>query len=1042
MNRKSHRRARHQKVLRALPSRFVPWCALGLLVHASSVWALDPTRHISQYAHKVWTIRDGYLPGRPLAIGQTQDGYLWIGTYGGLVRFDGVSFTPWNSPGEGQPSYSSAGITALMGARDGSLWIAAELSRGHPSLSRWKGSELVNYALDAFLPTQSIIQTRNGDVWIGRPFCRVNGTRLECPRTGNGQPTIYNGSALAQDAAGHLWLGGDTRVTQWSPSGSKIYAPAGLKSHAAQGGVLAIAPSPDGSVWVGIAARGPGLGLEHVVRGQWTSAIAPGVDSSNWEVGALLLDRQGALWVGTLNDGVYRLYAGKIEHYGSSQGLSNDTINSFYEDREGDIWVATGAGLDRFRDTRVTVYSQSEGICTAEVDSVLAAQDGTLWIGGDQALIALRGDQLSCIKAGKGLPGDQVTSLFEDQEHHLWVGIDDGMTIFERGRFIPIRKRDGTPPGLIVSIAEDTGHDVWLLSGGGHRALYRIRDREVQEELTFPGISPPHQVAADPQGGLWLGLFTGDLARYRNGHIKVIHFNRSTDSVVNQISVSSDDTVLAATGSGLLGWKKGEHQILTARNGLPCDAVSSFVRDNRGALWLQMRCGFVEIARRELQRWWNHPDALLKVRVLDTLDGMQPGTAPFQGSAKTPDGRLWFANEGVLQMIEPGRRLESDRWQPPIHVEELIADQKHYLPGAPIDLPPRMRNLEIDYTAPSFAIPERVRFRYQLEGRDPGWQEPVGRRQAFYSDLGPGHYTFRVIASNADGVWDQKGASLDFTIAPAYWQTSYFRALCVLVFFGLLWVLYRLRLRQLTHTFNMTLNARVSERTRVARDLHDTLLQSFQGLLLQFRTAQALIPKRPADAQQTLESAIDQARAAINEGRSAVQGLRPTALDANDFTDAIRTLGEELAKDPAYSSSVALTLSIEGRPRALEPLVRDEIYRIAGEAIRNSYRHADASHIEVLLGYGEQRFELRVRDDGKGIPVSLTDDGARGHYGLRGMRERAQEIGGTLTVWSAPGAGTEIELGVPGAAAYGRSRKGPGHWLAAKFSAIRWQRRP
>lgn len=394
-------------------------------------------------------------------------------------------------------------------------------------------------------------------------------------------------------------------------------------------------------------------------------------------------------------------------------------------------------------------------------------------------------------------------------------------------------------------------------------------------------------------------------------------------------------------------------------------------------------------------------------------------------------------------MIEPGRQLENDRWRPPVHIEELIADQKHYLPGAPIHLPARMRNLEIDYTAPSFAIPERVRFRYQLEGRDSGWQEPVARRQAFYNDLGPGRYSFRVIASNAEGAWDQKGASVDFTIAPAYWQTNWFRALCVLVFLGLLWLLYQRRLRQLTHTFNMTLNARVSERTRVARELHDTLLQSFQALLLQFRAAQELIPKRPADAQQTLERAIDQAREAINEGRSAVQGLRPTTLDASDVSEAIGTLGEELARDPAYSSSVALTLSIEGRPRALEPLVRDEIYRIAGEAMRNAYRHADANHIEVLLGYGEQRFELRVRDDGKGIgSVSLSDDGARGHYGLRGMRERAQEIGGTLTLWSAPGAGTEIELGVPGAAAYGRARKAPGHWLAAKLSAIRGQRRP
>jgi signal transduction histidine kinase len=375
-----------------------------------------------------------------------------------------------------------------------------------------------------------------------------------------------------------------------------------------------------------------------------------------------------------------------------------------------------------------------------------------------------------------------------------------------------------------------------------------------------------------------------------------------------------------------------------------------------------------------------------------------------------------------------------------VHVERLIADRAVYDVTQPVHLPALLRDLQVDYTALSLVAPEKTQFRYKLEGRNPEWQEAGNRRSAFYTDLPPGRYRFRVIASNNSGLWNEQGDALDFSIAPAYWQTYWFRAVCVLALVGLLWFLYQLRLRQVTQALGMTLGARISERTRVARELHDTLLQSFQGLLLQFRTAQTLIPTRPAQAQQTLEAAIDQAREAVNEGRRAVEGLRPAALEANDFTEAIRTLGEELANYPIHST-VELTLNVEGTPRALEPFARDEIYRIAAESIRNAYKHAEASRVEVLLGYGDRRFDLRVRDDGKGIdPAFLSENIVEGHYGIIGMRERAKELGSNLSIWSAPTSGTELVLSVPGVTAYGRGWKVRNSWLAGRFSAIRVHR--
>jgi signal transduction histidine kinase len=379
--------------------------------------------------------------------------------------------------------------------------------------------------------------------------------------------------------------------------------------------------------------------------------------------------------------------------------------------------------------------------------------------------------------------------------------------------------------------------------------------------------------------------------------------------------------------------------------------------------------------------------------------------------------------------------LPINRVVPPVHIEQIIADGKIHLPTAGLRLPAQLRDLTIYYTALSLVAPEKVRFRYKLEGQDRDWREVLNIRRAQYSNLAPGSYRFRVTAANNSGVWNQEGASLDFSIAPAYWQTLWFRAACVAPLLALLWALYQLRLRQIGHAFNTRLEERVAERTRIARDLHDTLLQSFQGLLLRFHTVSELLPKRPADAKEILESAIDQTAQAITEGRNAVQGLRASTVESNDLAVAIKTLGEELAAEASSDTSVGLHVEVEGTPRTLHPIVRDEIYRIAGEALRNAFRHAVAKQIEVELRYDERQLRLRVRDDGKGIdPTFLTAEGRAGHFGLHGMRERAKLMGGKLAVWTAPDSGTEIELSIPAAHAYAAS---PAPWhsrLAEKFS--------
>jgi len=603
------------------------------------------------------------------------------------------------------------------------------------------------------------------------------------------------------------------------------------------------------------------------------------------------------------------------------------------------------------------------------------------------------------------LPGDQVTSLLQDHAGRVWVGIDNTVSIYKNGRFRRIDRPDGRPIGLVFGMTEDVDNNIWMLTTGPPRTLIRVHDLKVQEE--FPQMPAATRVAADPEGGVWLGLRNGDLARYRHGKTEIFPFKHGEDSRVLHLIVNSDGSVLGATPLGIIAWKEGKQQTLTVRNGLPCDAVNALIEDSNRALWLYTQCGLVEIAGTEMQRWWGQPDITVQLKIFDAFDGVQPGYAPFGGAARTPDGRLWFANGVLLQMIDPDH-LSGNALPPPVHVEEVIADRKSYSSGKNLRLPPLTRDLEIDYTALSFVVPQKVRFRYRLEGRDVAWQEPGTRRQAFYSDLRPGRYQFRVIACNNDGVWNEAGAILDFSVAPAWYQTNWFRALCLVSGGFIVCVIFRLRVRQISRAISARFDERLAERTRMARDLHDTFLQTIQGSKLVADDALELSTD-PIRMRRAMEQLSVWLGRATQEGRAALNSLRTATTQTNDLAEALRRVTE----DGLIPSSMAVTFSVVGDVREMHPIVRDEIYRIGYEAIHNACTHSGASRLEVELRYAND-LALRVSDNGTGIDPGIADRGKDGHFGLQGMRERAARIGGKLTLVSSSNSGTEIKLIVPG----------------------------
>ena len=383
-------------------------------------------------------------------------------------------------------------------------------------------------------------------------------------------------------------------------------------------------------------------------------------------------------------------------------------------------------------------------------------------------------------------------------------------------------------------------------------------------------------------------------------------------------------------------------------------------------------------------------------------------------------------------MVDPSR-LPATTLQAVTYIESVTVDRKDFRATDNLEISPHPRDLQIDYTSPTFLIPQKVKFRYRLDNYDHDWHDAGTRRQAFYTDLPPGKYSFRVIACNSDGVWNDTAAKLDFSVAPAYYQTNWFRTLCAVILLALLWAAYQFRVRRLNYQFEMTLDARVGERTRIARELHDTLLQSFHGVLLYLQTVSNELPG--GQTKQKLDSAIDRAAQAIVEGRDAVQGLRASTVEGNDLALAIRTLGEELSATASGPRRPHFRVQLEGTPRNLHPIVRDEVYRIAGEALRNAFRHAGAQRIEAEIRYDGRELRVRVRDDGKGIDSQhLTDEGRGGHFGLRGMRERSKLIGGNLTVWSELNSGTEVELSIPGDHAYATAPDRGRSWLVGKLA--------
>jgi signal transduction histidine kinase/ligand-binding sensor domain-containing protein len=859
---------------------------VGMLLAGTPAFALNPTQDVSQYAHTAWKIRDGFAKGSILSIAQTPDGYLWLGTAFGLYRFDGVRNVLWEPPPD--QHLPSSLITRLVAARDGTLWIGT-----WNGLASWKNGKLTEYAELGKSSIFALVEDDEGSIWVGTPgppdgkLCEIRDGSVRCVQeiadVGHG---VFG---LHKDREGNLWVGLETGVWRWRPGLPEFYAVPGLLNGRMQG----MADSEDDALL--IAATGAVMRL---ADGKAEAVYRSPTARQGFRVLRMLSDRDGGLWVGPAGRGIVHIHGGRTDVFSELDGLSGDDIYDLFEDREGNIWVATINGLDRFHELPVITYSKKQGSSAIPWGGVLTARDGSVWFANLDGLNRLNQGQVTAYRqhpsgvgireiVGTGLPDEGVGSLFQDSRGRIWVSTLTGIGYLENDQFVPA----AAPGGLVGSLTEDSTGNLWIANR--ELGLLRLSPRNEFQQIpwtTFGRTDPAIVLAQDPlQGGLWLGFSQGGVVWFRDGHVRSSY--SAADGLgegrVNDLRFDVEGALWIATESGLGLLKNGRIAMLRNTSGLPCDAVQWTMEDDAQSVWLMTTCGLVRVARSELDAWANAEGKTartIQAAVFDTSDGLRSFAVvgdytPRVG--KSVDGKLWFMVPDGISVVDP-HHLPFNRLPPAVHIERVIADGDDLTMRS--RLPPLVRDLQIDFTALSLITPERVRFRYKLEGWDSDWKDVGNRRQAFYTGLGPGRYQFRVTASNNDGVWNEAGTSLDFSVAPAYYQTTWFRLAGVAVFFALLWVLHHLRLMALAREFNMRERLRQLESDFAHRN-RLSIMGELTASLVHEITQPIATSRNNARAALNF---LDKDQPELGKVRKALGGVLADADRAGDIIDRIR----------------------------------------------------------------------------------------------------------------------------------------------------------
>ena len=934
---------------------------LAGLALAAPAFGLDPRLSLRQYLHRSWTQADGaQIPGVN-SLAQTTDGYLWLGTNRGILRFDGQKFTAPALP-ECAPDEP---IRALAAAPDGGLWFGT--SRKLKLVGRQHAALPTGFGLAPGIAT-AILEDRGGRFWFsgivsGKPaFLAVDTRNPGLPlAAGAALPTEV--VSLTEDSTGLIWVASQGRVYSCSVAGRKYFCDVAARAQ--------------------FASKLQGIMLKAVLR-----------------------DRDGSLWLGTMGQGLFRLNGEAVEHFTERDGLSADAVVALLEDGEGNIWVATMNGLDRFREPKVARWTSQQGLGGNLVTAVRAARNGDLWAGIFGAgLDRVRQAGISHFLQFPKLPHSDVLSIFEDTHGTLWLGTTSGTGRFDGAAFHALPSEDGAPYGRVLAFAEDREGTLWLADGA--RGLASVRNGRIVP-ARFPGLESRgvHQFTIDRAGNLWVGYLEGGVAIARQGGVR--RFSAADGLASGSVQAFFEDSsgsLWVGTTKGMSRFRQGAWTTWGTGEGLPPGGVQAFAESNRETLWLVTRAGLAPIQLSALDQVGSGRGALKPVRMSLAFYGPNDGVhMPDTGGMTSPrittssDGRFWLATSDGLAVLDP-KSIRKNPIPPPVTIDQLVNDGKP-LATAAANVHIRGRSLEIDYTALSLAMPEALRFRYRLDPLDSDWVDAGARRDIAYAELRPGHYRFRVTAHGEDGKWNSSPASIDFTVDPRFYQTWPFWSLCACGVGLAVYAAHKWRMRLMRARFQIVLQ----ERSRLTREMHDTLLQGFAGVVFQLEAATRQMDSQPDASRARLLRALEQADQSLREARMALSCLRMPELENSTLPEALRRAAAAIVD----GSASRFHMDVTGRPRELPYDVQANLFVIAREAVNNAVAHAQAGRIQVSVDYGADAVTLIVRDDGRGF--DLEQPRPSDHWGLSGMQERARDIGADLTIHTAPGEGTEVEV--------------------------------
>jgi ligand-binding sensor domain-containing protein/signal transduction histidine kinase len=970
-----------------------------LLITAYGALALDPSKAITQYHQDVWTERNGLPQGSVQAITQTRDGYLWVGTRDGLARFDGVAFTVFRA--ETHSGMRANDIRALCEDRHGRLWIGTF----NGGLSCYSNGTLKAYTTKDGLPSNGVLEIfedANGVVWFG--------TWNGLARFESGRFAVYhadglmgrNGLSMCEDRQGRLCVATEAAVHRWA--GDRFEALTNANQFL-ESPIRQIYVTDDSAMW--IASVGEGVFRLH--EGNITRYTRREGLPDN-KVRAVLQDRDGNMWIGTWS-GLCRLKNQNLATLTKQDGLPHDYIECLYEDSEGSLWVGTrGGGLARLRDGKFSNFTTREGLAHNFAKCVLEARDGALWIG-------THGGGLSCYRDRRftnfttehGLSSSFVWAIEEDQNGNIWVGTGRpaSLHLFKEGKFIAYGKHQGL--GVrngVRAIAADNQGNLWLGGDGG--GLCRFRDGVFTCFKTEDGLpsSLVRVIRQDKSGDLWIGTNDG-LCRYRNGHfICYTTENGLAHNAVYAILQDSSGELWFGTQGGLSHFVEGRFRSYTSRDGLFQNVIYRVLEDDKRNFWMSSNRGVFSVARQAFDDFDHKKITSLPWLSYGIADGMKSvqcegGSQP--AGWRDKENKLWFPTANGVTMIDPDN-LRSNLPAPPVFIEQIRVGKLELDARVPARLPPGAHEFRFHYTALSFTAPEKVRFKYKLDGLDKKWVDAETRRVAFYNEIPPGNYCFRVLACNSDGVWNQTGASFAFILAPHFYQTAWFFGLCGLAMALAAWTFHRQRMKRARAQFALIL----AERNRIARDLHDTLAQGFAGIAFQLEAVATKLTEAPAQATQHLNVALQMVRHSLAEARRSVLNLRSAALETGELGRALAETARQMTAD----KTVDVELVLNGSIRPISATLENHLLRIGQEAITNALKYARAGKIQIQVDYREAALMLRIRDDGRGFNPAATQDNQEPHFGLLGMRERAKQMGATLSIRSHADQGTEVAVEV------------------------------